>query len=128
MMDFGPIPRRKRGESIVPMINVVFLLLIFFLMTAQITPPEPFPITPPEAEAEPAEAMPDTFYIAADGSFAYETARDRAVFEALRGRAPDAWPLTIRADADLPASVLATLLPELAAIGITDIALIAGAP
>ncbi len=33
------MPRRASGdENIVPMINVVFLLLIFFLMTAQIAP------------------------------------------------------------------------------------------
>ena len=33
--------RRPRGESIIPMINVVFLLLIFFLLTAQIAPADP---------------------------------------------------------------------------------------
>ncbi|MEM1152412.1 MAG: biopolymer transporter ExbD, partial [Pseudomonadota bacterium] len=30
--------RKRRAENYVPMINVVFLLLIFFLMTAQIAP------------------------------------------------------------------------------------------
>lgn len=46
-MDFAPPKRRPRAESIVPMINVVFLLLIFFLMTAQIAPPDPFEVAPP---------------------------------------------------------------------------------
>ncbi|NHX27772.1 biopolymer transporter ExbD, partial [Escherichia coli] len=46
-MQFPQHPRRDRGENIVPMINVVFLLLIFFLMTAQIGPPAPIDVTPP---------------------------------------------------------------------------------
>ena len=52
MMRFAPPgarPRRPR-ESAVPMINIVFLLLIFFLMTATIAPPAPFAVTPPAAE------------------------------------------------------------------------------
>lgn len=38
-MQFDLPQRRSRPESVVPMINIVFLLLIFFLMTAQIAPP-----------------------------------------------------------------------------------------
>ncbi|WP_168193214.1 biopolymer transporter ExbD [Rhodophyticola sp. CCM32] len=127
-MQFGPLQRRRHGQSIVPMINLVFLLLIFFLMTAQIAPPEPFPVTPPEARADPAGPAPDTLYIATDGMLAYETARDAEVFEALRQRPADAGPLAIRADADLQAAGLAELLPRLAESGIAGITLIAGHP
>ena len=34
--------RAPTRDSTVPMINIVFLLLIFFLITAQIAPPAPF--------------------------------------------------------------------------------------
>ena len=53
-MDFAPRrPARPARENIVPMINVVFLLLVFFVMTAQIAPPDPFDIAPPEAGDAP---------------------------------------------------------------------------
>jgi biopolymer transport protein ExbD len=48
-MDFGRARPRPRGESVVPMINVVFLLLIFFVMTATIVPPDPFAARPPSS-------------------------------------------------------------------------------
>ncbi|MBL4543543.1 MAG: biopolymer transporter ExbD, partial [Rhodobacteraceae bacterium] len=47
----APRPTRPR-EPVVPMINVVFLLLIFFLMAAVIAPPEPFGVTLPRAAAD----------------------------------------------------------------------------
>ncbi|WP_322867174.1 biopolymer transporter ExbD [Aquicoccus sp. G2-2] len=45
-MDIPRPVRRPRGEAILPMINVVFLLLIFFLMTAELAPPEPVAVAP----------------------------------------------------------------------------------
>ena len=39
-MNLGQSTRRPARESVVPMINVVFLLLIFFLMSAQIAAQE----------------------------------------------------------------------------------------
>ncbi|MGB1619323.1 MAG: biopolymer transporter ExbD, partial [Flavobacteriales bacterium] len=32
------------------MTDLVFLLLIFFLMTSRLAPPDPFEVTPPQAE------------------------------------------------------------------------------
>lgn len=126
MISFGQPSRRPRGEAIVPMINVVFLLLIFFLMTAQIAPPDPLDVTPPSAAATPVDPAPDTLYIDANGALAYEIHQNDAVFAALAMREPG--PLTLRADAALPARDLARILPRLAAIGITDIALVTEAP
>ena len=124
-MNFGvqTRPRGNQDRSIVPMINVVFLLLIFFLMTASLTPPAPFEITPPEAEADPAEPRAGTLYISADGAMALGTVRGQAVFEALAADPPDG-PLPIQADAAYPAAELATLLPNLAEVGITGILIV----
>ncbi|UWQ74064.1 biopolymer transporter ExbD [Leisingera sp. M658] len=41
---------RKKCLSLAPMINVVFLLLIFFLLTLQIAPRAPLSIAPPRPE------------------------------------------------------------------------------
>ena len=127
-MNFAPPrPRRRPAENIVPMINVVFLLLIFFLMTAQIAPPDPFDVSPPTARAEDPGDARDILYVAADGRLAFGAARGEAVFEALGDRAAEG-PLMLRADAALDAADLARLLPRLAAVGVTDIALVATPP
>lgn len=125
-MRFAPParPRRPR-ENIVPMINVVFLLLIFFLMTAQIAPPEPFEIAPPDsASPDPAEPA-RVLHVSAEGDLAYDGARGEAVFAALAAD-PDGGPLTIRADGRARAERLAEVLARLADLGISEISLATG--
>ena len=41
-MRFAVHPGREKKESIIPMVNVIFLLLIFFLMTSSFIIPDPF--------------------------------------------------------------------------------------
>ena len=114
-MQFDMPPRRPRGESIIPMINVVFLLLIFFLLTAQIAPSTPFPVTPPDSRAEmPAEGR-DVLMVAADGRLAWNEARDDAVWSAIAARTGTG-PVEIRADAQAPAVLLAGHLRRLRAL------------
>lgn len=115
-MRFGHPPLRRRpAENVVPMINVVFLLLIFFLMTAEIAPPEPFDVAPPHAEGTPVD-VGDRLYAGPEGALAYGTARGPAVFAALADRAGEA-PLPLRADAGLEGQALAALLARLAGVG-----------
>ncbi|MGA9434286.1 MAG: biopolymer transporter ExbD [Roseobacter sp.] len=125
-MDFSPSHQtRPRGEPIVPMINVVFLLLIFFLMSAQITPPDPFQMTPPESAAENDLRSQDTLYLSEVGGLWYENLADDAVWDALSARADDT-PLRIKADHAIPARVLADILPKLAASGVGETVLVVG--
>lgn len=110
-MRFGAARRRERHESIVPMINVVFLLLVFLLLTAEIAPAPPVEIRPPEAEVEtaaPAGAW--ILHIAADGTAALGALRGAAALDAV----PAGAELELRADAALPAADLAAMLPRLA--------------
>ena len=120
-MDFGARPRRPRGESIVPMINVVFLLLIFFLMTATIAPPDPFGATPPEARAAESAQRSETLHVGPDGALAFGDLRGDAALAAIPADAP----LLVRADASLPASDLAGILARLAEAGVADVRLVA---
>jgi biopolymer transport protein ExbD len=114
--------RRTPPESIVPMINVVFLLLIFFLMTATIAPPEPFKVTPPESTAEEAAEVDQPLFVRADGRLAWgEHQGDAAILalgEAAVGR-PGGLPLVIRADRAVPGAEIARLLVRLAGVGIS---------
>ncbi|WP_146345709.1 ExbD/TolR family protein [Phaeobacter marinintestinus] len=123
-MRFARPRRRPKGESIIPMINVVFLLLIFFLMTARIVPPEPFAVELPEAAVEtPAEGQ-SILHISAEGDLAFGGAQgEEAVLAALAGFDPDE-PLMLRADKTVQGAVIATLLPKLASVGIRQVKLV----
>lgn len=121
-MEF-PSPRRRRhAEPVLAMINVVFLLLIFFLITARIAPAPPFDVTPPAvasaSDPAPAEAV---LFVGADGTLAFGAARGDAVFEALSREAGQR--LTVHADGMLPGTDLARLLARLARIGRDDVQL-----
>ena len=108
-------PRKPRGESIIPMINVVFLLLIFFLLTAQITQPAPFPLPPPESASDVRAEDRDVLFISATGDLAWNEAEGEAVWPAIAAQDGDA-PVEIRADAATPAVTLAEHLDRLRAI------------
>lgn len=138
-MDFSEPSRRAPTENLLPMINVVFLLLIFFLMTAELAPPEPFPVAPPTAaEGEQADG-PLTLYLNTAGEIGFRdvTGRD-AAFAALAAArdercalddcATDPPQLLLRADGAAPAATLAALLPGLARLGFKHIDLVAVRP
>ena len=103
-MTFGDEDRRAPAEPFVPMINVVFLLLIFFLMTAQITPPPPFETEPPTASRGADPQSEAVLHISVEGQFAFADAHgDPAIAEA-RAAAGDA-PRTETPVAMAPTSV-----------------------
>ena len=114
-----PPHRRTAPEPVVAMINVVFLLLIFFLMTAQISAPAPFEIVLPRARGgDPGQAA--TLYLSASGDLAFLDLRGEA---ALRDAATHT-PLTVQADARLPAQRLAEVLARLARAGAQKLLLV----
>ncbi|MEM1299717.1 MAG: biopolymer transporter ExbD [Pseudomonadota bacterium] len=127
-MEFGTAQQKPRAESVVPMINVVFLLLIFFLMTATIAPSEPFEVAPPESRAEdPAEASQPLF-VSAEGDLVWGELKDDAAVAAIssaRQNGDNLPPLTIRADRKVSGQAIARLLKRLAGAGVTQSQLIA---
>ncbi len=42
--------RAKTDDALIPLINVVFLMLIFFMVAGQITPPEALLVEPPSSQ------------------------------------------------------------------------------
>mgnify|MGYP002622458553 CR=1 FL=1 len=134
-MRLGPdIPRRRPAENIVPMINIVFLLLVFFLLTATIAPPDPVETTLPSVaprDAAPVDGRDDrVVHVTAAGLVvhgAQAVSRDDAagpggLLDALaRQQEQDGGangPLVLRADAALDAALFARLLGALGAAGI----------
>ena len=121
-MDLSPPSKRPRGESIVPMINVVFLLLIFFLMTSQLTAPEPFEVTPPEAQSEAEVAAERIVFVSPEGRVVFEEHEGEAAFAALGAGGNAA--IQLRADAGMEAAKLAKILRALAEAGLTQVELV----
>ena len=66
-------PRGNGDESILPLTNVVFLLLIFFMLAGRLASPEAFDIQPPVSTSE-AQARRDGLEIqlSADGDIAID--------------------------------------------------------
>lgn len=104
--------RRPRGEAIIPMINVVFLLLIFFLLTAQIAPAPPFDLTPPDGVSDIPSEDGGALYVSAHGQLAFGDARGEEVWAAIAART-EVGPLEIRADGAARAANIAALLVRL---------------
>ncbi len=128
-MRLAPVrPRRQRRENVVPMINVVFLLLVFLLMTARIAPPEPFAVALPEAAGAPGTGGDEALQVASDGRLAFGGLEGDAALATAAEAEP---PLALRADRGLPAADLARILARLAALGQGEVRLLAlpgGAP
>lgn len=113
-MDFDSASGRSASEPFTPMINVVFLLLIFFLMTAEIAPPAPFETAPPVAPGGADPGGTATLHLSATGDAAFVDLRGAA---AIGAAAAAGGALRIRADRRLDAARLAALLSRLAAAG-----------
>ncbi|MFV1465837.1 MULTISPECIES: ExbD/TolR family protein [unclassified Phaeobacter] len=116
-MDLTDPPRRMRTESIVPMINVVFLLLIFFLMTSRLAQPDPFEVTPPAAALEGEPTSDAVLFIDATGRLNFDGHEGTAALSRLADASGKT--IQLRADARLPATELARILRQLAAAGLS---------
>lgn len=115
---------RPARESVVPMINVVFLLLVFLMIVADLSPPSPVPVDPPRAAAGAVPAGAVEVAAAADGTLALGDLRGEAVLAAL----PPDGAVLLRADAGMSAAALARLLPALSGGGARSVHLVAVPP
>lgn len=122
-------PRRKPNEDdrILPLINVVFLLLIFFMVTGRLTAADPFPIEPPRSASDGAPAEGHLIAIGADGQLALDGAvmDEAALLEALGtilSRVANA-EIRIKADGGGEAVELVALLARLRGIGAEEVTL-----
>lgn len=121
-MDFHTPPRRAAQEPMAPMINVVFLLLIFFMLAARMAPPDPYETTPPEATGGLPEGRVELF-LSPEGEFAFGDARGEAALSAI-GEARAAAPVLLRADGGMEAAILARALKALAEAGLDPVELV----
>ncbi len=123
-MDFSTRRKKPATESVLPMINVVFLLLIFFLMTTRIAPHAPFAVTPPVTALETSSEAAPILFLSAEGNVFFEGHAGDAALHAVGLRAQKDAPVTLRADAVVEAATVAALLAKLRGLGFRKINLV----
>ncbi|AHC99685.1 ExbD/TolR family protein [Leisingera methylohalidivorans] len=127
-MDLTEAPRRPRTESIVPMINVVFLLLIFFLMTSHLAQPDPFEVIPPDAAIEADPGAGPVLHINAEGRIYFDGIEGDGALARLAAVSAGNQIPQLRADARLEAKALARILRRLTAAGLSQAELVVRQP
>ena len=102
-MWFESSRRRHDEERVLPLINIVFLLLIFFMLAGRLTNSDPFRIDPPRSISEAdATAREMQVLIGAGGRLALdgEVMEPAAVRAAVAGRLSDDSSVTVLIKAD----------------------------
>ena len=134
----APIRRGRRAESLLPMIDVVFFLIIFFMMVSHFAAPEPFAVARPTSDGTEAVAGELSLFLDAAGQWGHVgpdgAVMGDAALQSLQAALQDRCAvvdctetpaiLLLHADADAPASLLAEALPKLLAMGFADLRLI----
>jgi biopolymer transport protein ExbD len=134
----APIRRGRRAESLLPMIDVVFFLIIFFMMVSHFAAPEPFAVARPTSDGTEAVAGELSLFLDAAGQWGHVgpdgAVMGDAALQSLQAALQDRCAvvdctetpaiLLLHADAEAPASLLAEALPQLMAMGFADLRLI----
>ncbi|NCC41449.1 MAG: biopolymer transporter ExbD [Gammaproteobacteria bacterium] len=133
-------PRPPRDDHLIPLINVIFLMLIFFMITGQIRSQEPVRVNPPVSEQEASrETSERVILLDAEGRMAVgdrlvsrERLHERLVaWQAEAAASGSSAGITLKADAALTASRLRETFALLETAGIEQVELItrtAGSP
>ncbi|MEC9198174.1 MAG: biopolymer transporter ExbD [Pseudomonadota bacterium] len=106
------------------MINVVFLLLIFFLMTSHLAKPEPFDVALPTTSSQREPKADRVLYADRDGQLAFGALRAEAAIAGVAAAASPDTPIQLRADGAMEAVAVANLLRRLAEAGLTRVELV----
>ncbi|MBI1262372.1 MAG: hypothetical protein GC184_11665 [Rhizobiales bacterium] len=129
MIEFDePTPRRP-FETMVPLINVVFLLLIFFLLAGTMQPGEDVDVTLPSGQVDDRDTQqPLTIIVEKDG---FVWLGKSVVDPALSGyrigdyiKTSNAVAVAIKSDAQAPAESVLRLMEELRKAGVKQVTIL----
>lgn len=116
--------RPNADDQALPLINIAFLLLVFFLMAGTLVLPEPFSVEHLSVrQGESAKPYPQVLAISQDGRLAYRgeiIAPDdlnRTLFADLDG------PLPVKVDAQADAQFVIAILRRLGRAGVVEVRL-----
>lgn len=129
MIDFDEAPVRRPYESVVPLINIVFLLLIFFLLAGTVKPSDPVKVELPAGEVDDKGGLQDfALYMEADGfvHFGEKLMDAQMAPYMLKDDIKQAGveKVSINADKGAPAHELLKLMEGLRTIGVKQVLLV----
>ena len=127
-MEFHKTTRANHGINMVPLINIVFLLLIFFMLSSTLVTPDKFDIQLPESDkGDSHESVPIVILVRGDGTIAINNLAvsltelaDLLVSEIEGGAQPE---LMVRADALANTKDIVAVLRQAKIAGIEAVAL-----
>lgn len=133
-MQLGKAIQHKKpnqDDNLIPLINIVFLMLIFFMVAGHISESDPIKVQPPGSVSEQhSEVKPLTVVVSTDGQIAVGqqqvteqelTAEINRQFETAED--PEAFRLLVKVDANLAVEKLQHVLSLIKQTGIKRIAL-----
>jgi len=122
-----PLPQRQR-ESTIALINVVFLMLIFFLVAGTLAPPMEKEIELISTAMTERSAPPDALFVTSEGELRAqgETTSVAAFLERLQAEATEDGEIEVKlaADRNLPAVRLIDIVAELRRAGADRISIV----
>lgn len=124
-LDMPPAPQ---ADPTLPLINIVFLLLVFVMLSGVIRAGDPLPLKPATAPVEPsgAPAPARTLFVAADGRLAWNGLEGAAALDGLAAAfATGGWDRAwLKADRDADAASILDITGRLRAGGVTTLTMI----
>ena len=128
-MRLGRPKARQEEERILPLINIVFLLLIFFMIAGRLSAGDPFKVTPPNSMSE---AMPESrdvmILMGAEGEFALDGAvmPREAVLERLALQVAEGGDLSLhlKTDGAASAQLVVDFMADLRKAGFQELTLL----
>ena len=128
-MHFQPPRPRNQEERVLPLINVVFLLLIFFMLAGRLSASDPFEVEPQTSQSEgPAAKQELLVLVGADGRLALDNvemeadALKLAVAERLENAGGAA--VRLKADSAAAATEVVEVMELLRAAGVEKLKLL----
>ena len=121
--------RRHGEDNLIPLINIVFLLLIFFMVMGKLAPADAFKVHPPQSESE---ALSDpkqiTLLVSVENQLAIDgvitSPNDLTARIAERLKIDQTISIALKADAGLPAKYLLSVLNDLRGAGVEKLTLL----
>ena len=136
-MKFRRQSKTDQGINLTPLIDVVFLLLISFMVSTTFTKETHLIVNLPEADAAPSESVPDTIdiLITADGNYslngvALVNKQIKTLMAGLKqlSEGQNNTALTITADAQTPHQAVVTAMDAAGRLGFINLSIITQEP
>ncbi|MCE3233392.1 MAG: exbD [Rickettsiaceae bacterium] len=128
-MQFKRNPRKKQQISLIPMINIIFLLLVFFIIAGTIEVVDTFDLVLPKSQTGKSKAPVDVvIYLSADGKIAVNS--DVVTEQTLQTIVKTLFiddpkqQISIKSDASVPAKTVITVMNLIEKAGGSDVSLI----